>query len=153
MKRATATKIRAWPVDSSRNAVPKGKKRLFGVLLTLMLICGGSAGVASAEPSAAAVADPMLFVTPDGARAASLDDLLLVPVGASGWQPESADEALAAAVARGNDPSLVKPNPFRKKSFDLFRSEHDLQIGDAEMKLKFRVRPKTTETMTIELKF
>jgi hypothetical protein len=56
-------------------------------------------------------------------------------------------------VARGNDKKLERPNPFRKKSSDLFRSQRQIQIGDEEMVMRLRVRPKTRNAMSVEFRF
>ena len=83
----------------------------------------------------------------------SLDALLAVPTTRYVHFRESTDEALAAAVRNGNDPGLERPNPFRKRKIDLFRSEHPLVIGENEMLLRLRLRAKMSEAVSVELRF
>jgi hypothetical protein len=83
----------------------------------------------------------------------SLDDLLTVPDPVYIWHGDTTDSDLAYAVALGNDPDLEKRNPFRKHNFDLFRSEHPVVVGQSEMVVRFRVRAKSKNTMSVELRF
>jgi len=82
-----------------------------------------------------------------------LDALLTVPDPIYIWHGDTTDSDLAYAVALGNDPDLEKRNPFRKHNFDLFRTEHPLLVGKSEMLLRFRVRAKSKNMMSLELKF
>jgi len=90
---------------------------------------------------------------------ASIEALTLVPSAADPYAlhrergAPSVDESLAAAVEGGSDASLERPDPFRKRSFDLFRTEREVEIGDREMRVRLRVRPKTRETVSVELRF
>ena len=68
-------------------------------------------------------------------------------------RPQTIDEALADAVARGSNPDLEPKNPFRKRSLDLFRTEQPVSIGNADMLLRLRVRAKLREAMSVELHF
>lgn len=111
---------------------------------------------------ASAVAEPASIYTLDdlddapGARLSrdkSLVNLLAVPVPDYVWDTDSTDSDLAAAVDAGNDPDLEKRNPFRKRKFDLFRTERQLEIGQAEMLLRLRVRAKMRKAVSFELHF
>lgn len=82
-----------------------------------------------------------------------LDALLAVPESDYVWHGDRTDEDLAFAVTLGNDPALEKRNPFRKRSIDLFRAERPVVIKQREMLLRLRVRAKSRETMSVELKF
>ncbi len=82
-----------------------------------------------------------------------LDALLTVPDPTYIWLGDTTDADLVYAVGLGNDPDLEKRNPFRKHNFDLFRTERPLVIGQQEMLLRFRVRAKSKNTMSIELRF
>jgi len=82
-----------------------------------------------------------------------LEALLVVPNDPSFWTDESTDESLASAVARGNDPSLERKSNFRKRKFDLFRTQRNVTILDQEMVLRFRLRAKANETVSLELRF
>ncbi len=66
---------------------------------------------------------------------------------------QATDEAIASAVERGNPRELERRKPFRKKSSDLFRSEREIQIGDEEMLVRLRLRAKTRNAMSVELRF
>ena len=82
-----------------------------------------------------------------------LDALMTVPDPIYIWHGDTTDADLAYAVTLGNDPDLEKRNSFRKHNFDLFRSERRVLVGQQEMLLRFRVRAKSTNTMSVELKF
>lgn len=82
-----------------------------------------------------------------------LDALLTVPDPIYIWHGDTTDSDLAYAVTLGNDPDLEKRNPFRKHNFDLFRTEHPLVVGQSEMLLRFRLRAKSKNMMSLELKF
>ncbi len=68
-------------------------------------------------------------------------------------QTAAADREIAAAAEAGSDPSLEALNPFRKRDFDLIRGKREMEIGGREMELRWRVRPKTKETISLELRF
>jgi hypothetical protein len=86
-------------------------------------------------------------------RLNELDALMAVRLGPKPVTARETDASIAAAVARGNDKKLERPNPFRKKSSDLFRSQRQIQIGDEEMVMRLRVRPKTRNAMSVEFRF
>jgi len=94
----------------------------------------------SKRPSIAASTDPK--ATP------SMIALSDVP-----WRAPTTDEVLAAAVARGPSPDLEPEKPFRKRSHDLFRAERPVEIGNAQMLLRLRLRAKSREAMSVELHF
>ncbi len=113
----------------------------------------GKASVSSLATTAD-MADVVPSATrPKVRRLRELDALMAVRMGAEPVSARETDEAIAAAVARGNDKKLERPKPFRKKSNDLFRSQRAVQIGDEEMLLRLRVRPKTRNAMSVELRF
>lgn len=113
---------------------------------------------ASSEPASAPASPlPRVSAAPPAMRIVSLESLTLLPDPKGSKAPESrpsaADRAIAAAVEAGSDPSLEAPDPFRKRDFDLIRGERDVEIGGREMELRWRVRPKTKETISLELRF
>jgi hypothetical protein len=85
----------------------------------------------------------------------ALEELLFMRnSGVNPWQPETADEALAVAVANGSSPDLEPRNPFRKRSTDLFRTDfHPVSIGRAEMLMRFRLRAKSRNAVSVEVRF
>lgn len=92
------------------------------------------------------------------ARLVPIEDLILLPV----WSPEatkkkkqqSADDAIALAVAAGSEPPRARRHGgFQKHNFDLFRTEREIEIGDREMVVRLRLRPKSRETVSVELRF
>ena len=94
------------------------------------------------------VMEPLL--SPDGPK--NLDELLILPPsGAEPTAAERTDAFLAEAVARGSNP--LRPSAFRKRTIDLFRTEREVEIGEQEMLLRLRLRAKTRETMSVELRF
>ena len=114
--------------------------------------CGVLLAMGWAAPGA--LAEPLSSTTVSvSASDRALEDLLVVPAFGLGRGPLTTDEALAAAVRVGNEPGLEKKNPFRKRSFDLFRTEHDVEIWRQAMRVRFRLRPKTKEMMSVELKY
>lgn len=122
------------------------------------------AGISDAEESTAppAMADPAM-ARPSAARAPrtpapsrTLDELLIVRVPRDNDRrsdAERADESIAAAVELGSNRDLVRPSAFRKRSADLFRTEREVEINDQEMLLRLRLRAKSRETMSVELRF
>jgi hypothetical protein len=173
MMRAPAKKTRAIRKTMGRSlasgllapAVPASTRRassfstasaaLFASLVLTSISIILLPGKAVADPASPAPLGARLGAgeVPQIASRQSLEDLLSVPTYGFAWEDESTDEALAAAVIAGNDPDLERRSPFRKRKFDLFRSEHQLEIGQAEMLLRFRVRAKARNTMSVELKF
>jgi hypothetical protein len=107
------------------------------------------AGVARGEPSHRDETEPPRIAFTRN----SLESLLIVPNRSFSWPSESTDDSLAIAVALGNDPSLERKSNFRKKKFDLFRTERAVTILEREMLLRFRLRAKAKETVSVELRF
>lgn len=86
-------------------------------------------------------------------RLRELDALLAVRSGSAPITARQTDEAIAAAAARGLAKELEKPQPFRKKNTDLFRTQRAVQLGNQEMLLRLRLRAKTRNAMSVELRF
>jgi hypothetical protein len=89
------------------------------------------------------------------ASVAALEELLFMSnFGASSWKPTTVDEALAIAVANGSGPDLERPNPFRKRSRDIFRTNfRRVTIGRAEMLMRLRLRAKMRKAISLEVRF
>ncbi|GEM_PF-3121569 len=127
------------------------------VLAVTLLVAAAPAAPASAEPASPnlhGVDDDVVaeapLLSPDGPE--NLDELLILPPpGAEPTAAERTDAFLAEAVARGSDP--LRPSAFRKRNIDLFRTERPVEIGEHEMLLRLRLRAKTRETMSVELRF
>ena len=108
-------------------------------------------GMAFAEP---AVSPPRVSAPPPAAPAHALEDLIEIPdLVSTRSRAASTDETLAAAVAAGTNPDLVRPSGFRKKSSDLFRTEREVEIGNQEMLLRLRLRAKARKAVSVELRF
>lgn len=74
--------------------------------------------------------------------------------GSNQWPYTSADEVLAIAVANGSNPDLEPRNPFRKRSTDLFRTNFvPVSVGRAEMLMRFRLRAKSRNAVSVEVRF
>lgn len=82
-----------------------------------------------------------------------LGDLLSVRSTPGARFSRDTDATIAAAVAEGSRPDLEPKKAFRKKNFDLFRTEHEVQILRNDMLLRLRLRAKSRETMSVELRF
>lgn len=104
-----------------------------------------SSGVPSAPPA-------VLPVT-KAKRVRDLDTLLAVRGGSAPITARQTDAANVAAALRGHAKDLEKPQPFRKKSTDLFRTQREVQIGNQEMQVRLRLRAKTRNAMSVELRF
>jgi hypothetical protein len=126
------------------------------------LVPAGLVVPATTTPFDAAVAaspvapstDPMPIV--DGSmirRVRQLDALLAVRSQTAPLAAREVDATIAAAVAQGHRKELEKKQPFRKQSHDLFRTERPVQFGDQEMVLRLRLRAKTRDAMSVELRF
>lgn len=126
-----------------------GFRRMSLALICISLLAIAAEGQAESLPMSADLAAAQTPATP----MASLASLLLVPSLDPNDRPPTTDEYLAAAIEQGSQPGLERKNPFRKRSIDLFRSEHDVEILRQDMRLRFRVRPKSRETMSVELRF
>lgn len=122
---------------------------MWRALLFAFLLSGGPWVPASAEPVARAVEGRVDFPVTRARR----DGLVAIPSLSAAWARESSDESIAAAVALGNDPLLERRSKFRKRSIDIFQTEREVVIGNAEMLLRLRLRPKSRETMSVELHF
>jgi len=101
--------------------------------------------------------DEAAYALPVAAEPSSvaLEELLFMRnPGMNPWRPTSADEALAVAVANGSNPDLEPPNPFRKRSTDLFRTNFlPVSVGRAEMLMRFRLRAKSRNAVSVEVRF
>jgi hypothetical protein len=101
--------------------------------------------------------DEAAHVLPVAAEPSSvaLEELLSMRnPGMNPWRPSSADEALAIAVANGSNPDLEPRNPFRKRSTDLFRTDFvPVTVGRAEMLMRFRLRAKSRNAVSVEVRF
>jgi len=137
----------------SHDIVALGAFGALGLAVTLLL----AAALAHAEPASPDLSGPdddavaeVPLLSPDEPK--HLDELLILPTpGAEPTAAERTDAFLAEAVARGSDPP--RPSSFRKRNIDLFRTERDVEIGEQEMLLRLRLRAKTRETMSVELRF
>ena len=153
---ATSTRSMAIPVDPMPVPGSLGFKTFFALpaLFALFLL---AANVSNAEPAHLGTTNDLLgggtLGSSDTSKLRPLGDLLFLPDSDYIWQGDATDEDLAYAVILGNDPDLERRNPFRKHSFDLIRTQHPLVIGQREMVVRFRVRPKLKEVMSVELKF
>jgi hypothetical protein len=151
-KRAVATALRR--ASNSPQPLGSGALTFLSALLFLSLPLA-----ARSEPGAAPASPlPNVSAPPPAMRVVSLESLTLLPTPRAVDVPDpsqtaAADRAIAAAADVGSDPSLEPLNPFRKRDFDLIRGERDVEIGGREMELRWRVRPKTKETISLELRF
>jgi hypothetical protein len=86
---------------------------------------------------------------------ADLEEFLFTSnFGSSSWKPATVDEALAIAVAKGSGPELKRRNPFRKRSRDLFRTDfRQVKVGRAEMLMRLRLRAKSRNAISVEVRF
>lgn len=111
------------------------------------------AAIAPAAMAAVDLPSTTLLVAP--AQRESLDDLLAVrpPDHLLRSRAEIADDSIAIAVAAGTNPDLEKVSGFRKRSTDLFRAERPVAIGEQEMLVRLRLRAKSRETMSVEVRF
>lgn len=149
--------------DAERRMASNG---LAAATLVVLLVCASQecfAEPADSLPpdeglaSLAAVVDAgeTLAAMPRPSPRREIDSLLAVRGAPPGVRARehATDEAIADAVERGNPRELEPKKPFRKKSTDLFRSEREIQIGDEEMLLRLRLRAKTRNAMSVELRF
>ena len=119
---------------------------------------GGAAPIlltsASLPTAMAIVAEaPAAGLAPEVRRLRELDALLAVRGGLAPATSSDTDAAIAAAAVRGNDKALERPNGFRKKNTDLFRTQRELQIGNQELLVRLRLRAKSRNAMSVELRF
>ncbi|MCR9097898.1 MAG: hypothetical protein NXI30_27070 [bacterium] len=141
----TGNRASAWATGFARGALGA---------LALSLTLSAPAGADPASPARAAGDEgkiALLQVPPTRAR--TLDTLLIVPPGTTDeTAAQRTDASLAAAVARGGD-RRVAATGFRKRSIDLFSHERPVEFGEQEMLLRLRLRAKSRETMSVELRF
>ena len=151
---STRTRALAWPAEAGRmllDLVVLGALGLF-VLAGILLFATGAARAEPASLAPDAMPESPALISVEGAR--NLDELLLVPpVRDTRTAAERCDASLAEAVAQGTGQVPVKHSGFRKRNIDLFRAERPVEIGEQEMLLRVRLRPKTRETMSLELRF
>ena len=129
---------------------PAGLGSLGAALILGWAFVAGLPSPAAAETSPDDVVPAAPFLELE--RGDSLELLLEVP-GLVPTRVEETDASLATAARAGTNPELRKESAFRKRSVDLFHTERDIEILRQEMQLRFRVRPKTRETMSVELRF
>ena len=160
MMRAPARKVstKTCPVGralATASHTPLAFRRILAFLLFLTGFSPVAALPASAEPDRRTDLGERIALSenPVDVGLRPLDALLTVPDPVFIWHGDTTDSDLAYAVTLGNDPDLEKRNPFRKHNFDLFRTEYPLLVGKSEMLLRFRVRAKSKNTMSLELKF
>ena len=128
-----------------------GTLGVLGLALILSLAPTAAADPASPAPAGGVVEEPIPVSSTDSRN---LDTLLLLPTAGGGpTAAERTDAYLAAEVAsRGGDQQVATAR-FRKRSVDLFRHERAVEVGEQEMLLRLRLRAKTRETMSVELRF
>ncbi|MFK7895097.1 MAG: hypothetical protein AB8G23_04630 [Myxococcota bacterium] len=162
--------------DRALDARPRVMLTLLAVL-SLALMFASRAALAETAELVAAAAPPASLAPAGGAFPQASADFTAPPVGKGtvvtarivplrDLEPllavratppnnpgQDADATIAAAVAEGSRPDLEPRKPFRKKNFDLFRTEHEVQIMRNDMLLRLRLRAKSRETMSVELRF
>lgn len=91
----------------------------------------------------------------DESSVAALEELLYMRIfGESAWKPATLDEALAVAVANRASPDIKSRSAFRKRSRDLFRTDfRQVKIGRAEMLMRLRLRAKSRNAISVEVRF
>lgn len=82
-----------------------------------------------------------------------LEALLVLRAAPQAARVADVDATIAAAVAEGSRPDLEKKTAFRKKKIDLFTTERQVEILRNDMLLRLRLRAKSRETMSVELRF
>lgn len=97
--------------------------------------------------------EPPAVRQPIAAPVRELEALLAVRATPAAHWAAKTDATIAAAVAEGSRPDLERKTAFRKKNFDLFRTEREVQILRNDMLLRLRLRAKSRETMSVELRF
>ena len=142
----TGNRAPAWATGFARGA-------LSALALALSLTLSAPAGADPASPDRAGNEGAIALLQIPPARARTLDRLLIVPPGTTDeTAAQRTDASLAAAVARGGD-RQVSATGFRKRSIDLFSHERPVEFGEQEMLLRLRLRAKSRETMSVELRF
>lgn len=167
-----ATSVPAWMgLDSELRFASTG---LATATLVVLLVCttreglaetGSAAGsmggeavtlLASASTSmstALVVEAPSARLSTKVRRLREIEALLAVRGGLAPVTARETDAANIAAAEHGHDKTLERPQAFRKKSTDLFRTQRQLQIGDQEMQVRLRLRAKSRNAVSVELRF
>ena len=162
MRRRIAGHVRTRNRAPARATRPDGLSLASRAAGTLGLLVIASilalAGPAVADPASPDPGpDPMLAnaampISPAGVR--SLEALLSVPpVRDERTAAERTDVYLAEAIARRAGDTRVATTGFKKRSIDLFRAERPVEVGQQEMLLRLRLRAKSRETMSVELRY
>jgi len=109
---------------------------------------------ASTSMSTALVVDaPSARLSTKVRQLREIESLLAVRGGLPPVTARQTDAAIVAAAEKGSDKSLERPQAFRKKSNDLFRTQRQVQIGDQEMQVRLRLRAKSRNAVSVELRF
>ena len=125
------------------------------LVIASILALAGSAAADPASPDPGR--DPILAnaampISPEGLR--SLESLLSVPpVRDERTAAERTDVDLVEAVAHRSEGERVSTTGFKRRSIDLFRAERPVEVGQQEMLLRLRLRAKSRETMSVELRY
>jgi hypothetical protein len=86
-------------------------------------------------------------------RLREIEALLAVRGGLAPVTARETDAANVAAAELGSDKTLERPQAFRKKNTDLFRTQRQVEIGDQEMQVRLRLRAKSRNAVSVELRF
>lgn len=122
------------------------------VLALILLLVGPAAADPASRAPGGKLADVPASISPTGLR--SLEALLSVPpVRDVRTAAERTDLFLAEAIARRGGERRVATTGFKKRSIDLFRAERPVEVGQQEMLLRLRLRAKSRETMSVELRY
>lgn len=78
--------------------------------------------------------------------------ILVAPVYAFA-QGRPAATTIAPLAPRDADQPVTRPSGFRKRSTDLFRVQRKLQIGHQDVQLRLRLRAKSRNAISVELRF
>jgi hypothetical protein len=114
----------------------------------------GEALDAAVAPEDTANAVQLVPADEDPSVAVLEEFLFTCNFGSSSWKPATVDETLAIAVARGSIPDLERRNPFRKRSRDLFKTKfRQVKVGRAEMLMRLRLRAKSRNAISVEVRF
>ena len=162
MRRRIAGHVRNRNRASARATRPSGSclaSRTVGALgLLVIASILALAGPAAADPASPDPGrDPILanaarLLSPEGPR--SLEALLSVPpVRDERTAAERTDVDLVEAVAPRNESLRVSTTGFKRRSIDLFRAERPVEVGQQDMLLRLRLRARSRETMSVELRY
>jgi hypothetical protein len=111
------------------------------------------ASASTSMSTALMVEAPSAPLTTKVRRLRELEALLAVRGGLAPVTASETDAAIVAATARGNDASLERPQPFRKKNTDLFRTQRAVHFADQDMQVRLRLRAKSRNAVSVELRF